>query len=134
MNNYFVYHNEDKIGKSVKEIGLLAAYTNNDVEGSEGGVAWVISAVGKRNKKYKVSMCFEISKAHSGYSPVEAFKNSVAGEVGVILEEPIDVTNEAWLKELRDSTANFVRGFSQLTNKTIVESFERIFADCGFRS
>ncbi|MEI8598460.1 hypothetical protein P4S64_15215 [Vibrio sp. M60_M31a] len=70
MNNYFVYHNEDKIGKSVKEIGLLAAYTNNDVEGSEGGVAWVISAVGKRNKKYKVSMCFEITKAHDGIQPL----------------------------------------------------------------
>jgi len=132
MRNYFVYHNEDKICKSVKEIGLFSAYTNNSVEDTEGDIAWVISAVGKSHKRYKVSMCFKISEANAGYSPMKAFNNSVTGKNGVILEEPIDVTDELWLKDLQTSTANFVRGFSLIDNKNIIDNLESIFA--GFRS
>ncbi|MCG7588178.1 hypothetical protein [Photobacterium sp. OFAV2-7] len=50
MINYFIYHNEEKIGKSVKELGILTAYTNNSVHGSEGGIVWVISAVEKNRR------------------------------------------------------------------------------------
>ncbi|MCG7586497.1 hypothetical protein, partial [Photobacterium sp. OFAV2-7] len=89
MINIFVYHNEEKIGKSVKDIGLLTAYTNNNVEGSEGGIIWVISAVGKKSKRYMASMCFVINEVSTGYSPIKDFKNSVTGVEGVILDEPV---------------------------------------------
>ncbi|MCG7588179.1 hypothetical protein [Photobacterium sp. OFAV2-7] len=80
-----------------------------------------------------VSMYFVINEANTGYSPIKGFKNSVTGVEGVILDEPVDVTDELWLKELKTNTANFVRGFSHIDSKNIIENLEIIFAVTGFR-
>lgn len=132
MENYFAYHNEKKIGDSVLNIDKLEVFTNKSVIGSRNAVAWVISGVGERSpKKYYASMAFIIDKEHTGSNRFEGFENSVSGE-GIILKEPIDITNEPWLTVLKKDTANFVRGFTKIHNLSVVRELESIFAPHGF--
>ena len=133
MDNFFVYHNEKKIGQSVLDLGNLEAFTNNSVEGSKNGIAWIISGVGKGPKKYYASMAFIIDNERMGSSPVAGFDNSISGSKGIILKKPVDVTSEPWLKDLNRKTANFIRGFSKIHSTTIVSELKKIFSAHGFK-
>ena len=134
MDNFFVYHNEKKVGQSVLDLGNLKAFTNKNVSGSKSGVAWVVSGVGNRSpKKYYASMAFVIDTETTGSSPIAGFKNSISGKKGVILKKPVEVTGQAWLRELNKQTANFVQGFSKISDPVIISEFENIFSSHGFK-
>ncbi|MCE9677793.1 hypothetical protein LZP69_01125 [Shewanella sp. AS1] len=134
MNNFFVYHNEKKIGQSVLDLGNLEAFTNKNVSGSKNGVVWVVSGVGRRSpKKYYASMAFVIDTEKTGSSPIAGFENSISGKKGIILKKPIEVTGQPWLRELNRTTANFVNGFSKISDPVIISEFENIFSRHGFK-
>ena len=134
MDNFFVYHNEMKVGKSVLDLGNLEAFTNKNVSGSKSGVAWVISGVGKRSpKRYFASMAFVIDTEKTGSAPIAGFNNSISGKEGIILKKPVEVTGQAWLRALNKHTANFVQGFSKISDPVIISEFENIFSLHGFK-
>lgn len=129
MNHYFVYHNEKRMKSTILDIGLLRGVTNNAVDGSEGGMAWVISGAdsGSKTKGYYLSSFFIIKNENPSSWPYPDFENAIEGDksAGKILNPPIEITGEHWLPALRDDTNNFY-GFQKITATSAIKGLQNL--------
>jgi len=129
MNHYFVYHNEKRMKATIQETGLLRGVTNNLVDGTEGGMAWVISGAdsGSRSKKYYLSSYFIITKELPSSWPYPEFENVIEGNslAGMILVPSIDITEEPWLPVLNKDTNNFL-GFQRISSTIAIKGLQRL--------
>lgn len=129
MNHYFIYHNEKKMKTSIRDIGLLRGATNNSIDGSKGGMAWVISGSdsGKKSKDYYLSSFFIINKEKPLSWPYPNFKNSIEGldGGGQVLDPPIKISEESWLPALKKDTNNFY-GFQKINSTLAIKGLQAL--------
>jgi len=114
---------------TIQETGLLRGVTNNLVDGTEGGMAWVISGAdsGSRSKKYYLSSYFIITKELPSSWPYPEFENVIEGNssAGMILVPSIDITEEPWLPVLNKDTNNFL-GFQRISSTIAIKGLQRL--------
>ncbi len=114
---------------TIQETGSLRGVTNNLVDGTEGGMAWVISGAdsGSRSKKYYLSSYFIITKELPSSWPYPEFENVIEGNssAGMILVPSIDITEEPWLPVLNKDTNNFL-GFQRISSTIAIKGLQRL--------
>ncbi len=129
MNHYFVYHNEKRMKATIQDIGLLRGVTNNSVDGTKDGMAWVISGAdsGYRSKKYFLSSFFIIKNELPDTWPYPDFRNAIEGDTsaGMILTSPFDITAESWLPALKKDTNNFY-GFQEILSTIAISGLQNL--------
>lgn len=123
---YFIaYHNEEKIGAPCATLPYPRVRTKKPVDGLEGSTVWLIAGVGKSPKSYYVASRFTINKCECDKYLGQALNNEVSGDGHLFgLSIPIDAT--PLLAELKRQSANFVSGFCQISDPTIISALKAL--------
>ena len=123
---YFIgYHNEVRTGLLCTKLPYPRIRTKKSVVGTEGATVWVVAGIGKSPKRYALTSTFRINECRDGKNPGTDLPNEAWGP-GKLLGDSIPLDGTVILADLKRMTANFVSGFREITDPTIVAELKRL--------
>lgn len=119
MRHFVAYHNEKKMGYSCTTIPEPRVKTSNSVEGLEGVTVWLVAGEGERPKSYFLAAQFVASRCEPNSSSDLRLPHLIAGP-GMLFGRRISIGGTALFALLQTESANFVRGFYETKNPTVI--------------
>lgn len=99
--------------------------TRKPVAGLEGVTVWLVAGEGESPKSYFLAAAFVASRCEPGSFPSSEFPNLIAGD-GALFGKSIPLGGTELLKLIHKESANFVRGFYETTNGTIITALHKL--------
>lgn len=123
MRHFAAYHNAEKMKYSCISIPEPRVKTSKSISGLEGVTVWLIAGEGSSPKRYYLASKFIAKKCLPNHYPGTNLPNQISGEGKLFgLSIPLDRTQ--LLDTLRAKSANFVNGFYEIKDPTIVKSLQ----------
>ena len=107
------------MGYSCTDIRNPQVKTSKSVEGLEGSTVWLVAGEGKSPKSYYLAAKFTIEFCNPSKHVGTTLPNEVSGR-GLLLGKSIRMNNSALLAQLQKLSANFVSGFCELSDASVI--------------
>ena len=119
MRHFIANHNEKKVGFSCVDIPEPRVQTSRPVDGVEGVTVWLVAGEGEMPKAYFLAATFVTSRCGMNSVPGSTFSNLIAGP-GRLFKKTIPLSGTSLLEQVRSESANFVSGFYETKDHTII--------------
>jgi len=113
------------MGYSCTEITTPRVKTSKPVSGLEGSTVWLVAGEGKRPKSYFLASRFIIAECSPEKHLGSELPNEVSG-LGDLFGTRIALDGRPILEELRRASANFVNGFFELRDPSLVSALKTL--------
>jgi hypothetical protein len=125
MKDVLVYHNPDSMGYPASEVTEPVIVTNKRV-GAEalGDRIWLITGEG-RPRRYFLRGFFTATRVESAED--KGFRTRVWGDQAHFTKSMIEITDEEWFPDLRQSQGNFAFGYQVIKDPRFVRGLVRTF-------
>lgn len=107
------------MGYSSTAIAAPRVKTSKPVVGLEGSTVWLVAGEGKRPKSYYLASRFVITTCSPDKYTGTDLPNEVSGE-GILFGARLNLDGLSILEDLRRVSANFVNGFFELRDPSVV--------------
>ena len=125
MRYFLAYHNAEKMGYSCTAITTPSVKTSKSVAGLEGSTVWLIAGEGKSLKNYFLASTFVVDKCEPDKYPRTKLANELSG-AGTLLGTSVSLNMTPLLRELQRLSANFVNGFCELRDTTVISALKAL--------
>ncbi|UZR30738.1 hypothetical protein [Methylococcus mesophilus] len=125
MRHFIAYHNQQKMGYSCADIPEPRVQTSREVEGLEGVTVWLVAGEGENPKAYFLAAKFVASHCERNSTSGSKFPYLIAGP-GSLYKKSIPLGGTSVLAQIRKESANFVRGFYETKNPSIVSALNAL--------
>lgn len=123
MRHFLAYHNAQKMGYSCTVITVPRVKTSKSVTGLEGSTVWLVAGEGKRPKSYYLASRFVIEQCSPDKHAGSELPNEVSG-AGNLFGTRMPLDGMPILEKLRRVSANFVNGFFELQDPSVVSALK----------
>jgi len=107
------------MGYSCAAIVEPRVQTRRPVAGLEGATVWLVAGEGERPKSYYLAAKFIASRCEPNFVSSSKFPNLIAGS-GTLFANRIPINGTLLLAQIRQESANFIRGFYETTDAAII--------------
>jgi len=124
MRHFIAYHNQKNMGYSCVDIPEPRVQTSREVEGLEGVTVWLVAGEGEKPKSYYLAAKFVASRCEANAISGSRFPHLIAG-LGQLFKKSIPLAGTALLEHVRKESANFVRGFYETKEASVISGLSQ---------
>jgi hypothetical protein len=123
MRDFVVYHNPDSMGVDITEVDAFSIVTDKTVSEAIGDRVWLLSGRGKP-RKFLLRSYFLVDEIDR--DTVAAFQTRLSGKIGKKFDPMIELNNEGWFEDFKESQGNFAFGLQRIKDQRFIEGLKSL--------